>query len=308
MSPPDGAEAVRQIVRMAAEEALEPPRPLARELPPADPFPVEALGPILRPAAEAIHDKVQAPVAIGAQSVLGAAALAVQGHADIELPTGHAKPISDFFVTIAESGERKNACDTEALWPVRHRERALRDRHDTELSSYQNDKAAWERAREQAMKRGKGDRGAIKQALDALGPAPVAPLDPILTCAEPTFEGLCKLFATGHPSLGIFATEGGQFIGGHGMSDDNKLRTATGLSSAWDGEPIRRVRAGDGASILPGRRLSVHLMVQPDVASILLNDRLLTNQGLLSRMLITAPIAPPACACGTSPRPQVKRR
>src|SRR5437870_2113029 len=59
MSPPDGAEAVRQIVRMAAEEALEPPRPLARELPPADPFPVEALGPILRPAAEAIHDKVQ---------------------------------------------------------------------------------------------------------------------------------------------------------------------------------------------------------------------------------------------------------
>ncbi len=139
------------------------------------------------------------------------------------------------------------------------------------------------------MKRGKGDRGAIKQALDALGPAPVAPLDPILTCAEPTFEGLCKLFVTGHPSLGIFATEGGQFIGGHGMSDDNKLRTATGLSSAWDGEPIRRVRAGDGASILPGRRLSVHLMVQPDVASILLNDRLLTNQGLLSRMLITAP-------------------
>ncbi len=107
MSPPDGAEAVRQIVRMAAEEALEPPRPLARELPPADPFPVEALGPILRPAAEAIHDKVQAPVAIGAQSVLGAAALAVQGHADIELPTGHAKPISDFFVTIAESASAR---------------------------------------------------------------------------------------------------------------------------------------------------------------------------------------------------------
>jgi hypothetical protein len=43
----------------------------------------------------------------------------------------------------------------------------------------------------------------------------------------------CKLFAVGHPSLGIFATEGGHFIGGHGMSDDNKLRTATGLSTVW---------------------------------------------------------------------------
>jgi hypothetical protein len=29
--------------------------------------------------------------------------------------------------------------------------------------------------------------------------------------------------------LGIFATEGGQFIGGHGMSEENKLKTAAGL-------------------------------------------------------------------------------
>ncbi len=72
------------------------------------------------------------------------------------------------------------------------------------------------------------------------------------TCPEPTFEGLCKLLAVGQPSVGVFASEGGQFIGGHGMSDDNKLRTAAGLSSVWDGEPIRRVRAGDGSIILPG--------------------------------------------------------
>jgi Protein of unknown function (DUF3987) len=73
------------------------------------------------------------------------------------------------------------------------------------------------------------------------------------------------------------------------MSDDNKLRAATGLASVWDGDPIRRVRAGDGPYVLPGRRLAVHLMLQPDVAAILLSDRLLTNQGLLSRSLVTAP-------------------
>jgi hypothetical protein len=97
---------------------------------------------------------------------------------------------------------------------------------------------------------------------------PTAPLEPILTCTEPTFGGLCKLFAVGHPSLGIFATDGGHFIGGHGMSDDNKLRTATGLSPVWDGDPICRVRAGDGPYVLPGRRSAVHLMVQPDLAAI----------------------------------------
>src|SRR5947207_9941681 len=61
----------------------EPPRPLMRELPPADPFPVDVLGVVLGAAARAIHDRVQAPLAIGAQSVLGAATLAVQAHADV---------------------------------------------------------------------------------------------------------------------------------------------------------------------------------------------------------------------------------
>lgn len=284
-----GAERVRAAIDNSEEVVAEGPRRLMRELPPADPFPVDALGDVLAPAAYAIHDRVQAPLAICGQSVLSAATLVVQAHVDVELPTGHSKPVSNFFVTIAEFGERKTACDTEALWPIRKRESALRELHAADFLTYTNDKTAWDKARDVAVKRGKGNREHIKAALDALGPAPVPPLDPMLICPEPTFEGLCKLFAVGSPSLGIFASEGGQFIGGHGMSDDNKLRTATGLSSVWDGESIRRVRAGDGASILPGRRLSMHLMVQPDVASILLNDRLLTSQGWLSRTLFTAP-------------------
>jgi hypothetical protein len=73
------------------------------------------------------------------------------------------------------------------------------------------------------------------------------------------------------------------------MSDDAKLRTSTGLSSCWDGEPIKRVRAQDGVLLLPGRRISMHLMAQPDVAATWLGDRLLLDQGLLSRVLVTAP-------------------
>ena len=63
-----------------------------RELPPADPFPVDALGEVLRAAAHAIHDPVQAPLAICGQSVLTAAALAGQGHADVVLPIGPGQP------------------------------------------------------------------------------------------------------------------------------------------------------------------------------------------------------------------------
>jgi hypothetical protein len=259
-------ENVRAIVGSTLDQKAEPPRPLTRELPPADPFPVDALG-----------------------TVLAAATLAVQGHANVALPMGHAKPLSSFFVSVAATGERKTAADQEAAWPVRKREAMLRAAFPDEHRHYENAEAAWKKARDAAARKGKGDLARIKQMLDALGPAPPPPLQPILTCSEPTFEGLCKLLAVGWPSVGIFAAEGGQFVGGHGMADDAKLRTASGLSGLWDGEPIKRVRALDGFTVLPGRRVAMHLMVQPDVAAIWFGDRLLAEQGLMSRILMTAP-------------------
>jgi hypothetical protein len=139
------------------------------------------------------------------------------------------------------------------------------------------------------VKKAKGDPNAIKSALDALGPAPMGPLVPLLTCPEPTYEGLCRLLAVSEPSVGVFSSEGGQFIGGHGLTEEKKLLTAAGLSALWDGEPIKRVRAGDGTIILPGRRVAMHLMAQPDVAAIMLSDQMLLRQGFLSRCLVSAP-------------------
>jgi hypothetical protein len=126
----------------------------------------------------------------------------------------------------------------------------------------------------------------------------------MLICPEPTYEGLVRYLAVGQPSVGIFSAEGGAFIGGHGMSNEGKLRTAAGLSSLWDGETIRRVRAGDGAVVLPGKRLTVHLMAQPDVAATLLSDPLLADQGLLSRMLVTAPASTAGTRLWREPRPE----
>jgi hypothetical protein len=275
--------------RVAAQSRPETPRPLIRELPPADPFPVDALGDVLSAATRAIYSKVQSPLAICGQSTLAAATLAVQGFSDVELPTGHVKPLSGFFISVASTGERKTATDGEALWAFRKREKALREEYDVRHPQFKNALTAWEKARDNAAKKANGDHAAIRTALDALGPEPIAPLIPMLTCPEPTYEGLCKLLAVGQPSLGIFSAEGGQFIGGHGMSAEAIMRTATGLSCLWDGEPIKRVRAGDGASVLPGRRVSMHLMAQPDVAAVMLSDPLLLSQGLLSRCLVSAP-------------------
>lgn len=231
---------IQTIIENAEVFRQDPPRPLRREASPATAYPLAALGPILGQAAQAIHEKIQAPQAIGAQSVIAAATLAVQGHANIELPIGQCRPLSAFFMTIATTGERKSSCDAEALKPLNLKEEALRAQYTVDLSRWRNEKEAWDLARSHLLKKGKQKSPQeIAASLSALGDCPDSPLLPLLTCPEPTFEGICKHLVTGQPSLGIFSDEGGQFIGGYGMNEDNRLKTAGAFCSLWDGNAYR---------------------------------------------------------------------
>ena len=183
----------------------------------------------------------------------------------------------------------KSAPDTEATAPIRRREHGLREQYDIDVPAHVNDKLAWEKARDSEVKTAKGERAAIKKALDNLGLEAARSADPTPHVSRADVRGAVQtVHQRTAESRGVPA-EGGQFIGGHGMSPDNKLRTAAGLSDLWDGGVIRRVRSGEGTVILPGRRLCVHLMAQPAVADILFRDALLADQGLLSRMLVSAP-------------------
>jgi len=269
--------------------STESPRPLRRPIADAHAFPSEALGPFTWPV-YAISDKIQCPPAIAALSVLGVASLAAQAHADVLLPrTGQARPLSLYLVSIGESGERKSAADSEASRAIAEYERELAMAFESESNLYRNARDVWESERQNILRSKSMDVALKNNAINALI-EPEAPLIPMLTCPEPTFEGLCKLYLTGRPAIGLFSDEGGHFVGGHAMSEDARLRTAAGLSSLWDGAPIKRVRAAMGESyVLPGRRLAMHLMLQPKIASELLSDPILKDQGLLSRMLVTYP-------------------
>ena len=271
----------------------EAPQPLMREIPPGQAFPIEALGP-LRDVVMAVADISQAPAAIAAQSALAVASLAVQGFADVETLGGDA-PCSLFCLTIAESGERKSTCDRLLMRGLRDHERDHSETHREAEAAWRDACELWEgkRKRLQGEAIGKGkDKGSATAAeadLRALGPEPRAPILPNLTAMDPTFEGLVKLYEKGRPALGLFSDEGGGFIGGHAMNADNRLKTMAGLSRLWNGEPIDRTRAGDGAKTYRGRRLAVHLMVQPVAARPLLSDPQAMGQGFLARVLMTEP-------------------
>lgn len=254
-------------------------------------YPVHALGP-LREAVEAVQGITQAPLAIPAQSALAVASLAVQGFADVET-LGGPRALSLYALTIARSGERKSACDAPLISPLRKHEQDKAKAQRDDMQSWINKQALWKGERDRILseaKRAKGEKRTAAQAdLEALGPEPAAPPSADRTVTEPTFEGLTKLFATGQPSLGLFSDEGGQFLGGHAMNSDNRQKTLAALNDLWQGNPIRRTRSGDGHATLYGRRLAVHLMVQPTVARSFMADPLAADTGFLPRFLMCEP-------------------
>ncbi len=269
----------------------EGPQPLVAEIHPGEPYPVAALGP-LGEAVGAVQGAVQAPVAIPAQSALSVASLAVQGFADVET-LGGPRPVSLYALTIAQSGERKSSCDAPFMAALRDHEREQANAQRLEMQSWRNAQALYKGERDRILadaKTGKSEKRIAAQAdLEALGPEPAPPPTPDRTVTEPTFEGLTRKFFEGHPSLGIFSDEGGQFLGGHAMNSDNRQKTLAALNDLWQGNPIRRTRQGEGAYTLYGRRLAVHLMAQPGVARNFMADPKAHDTGFLARFLICEP-------------------
>ena len=268
-------------------------------------FPVEHLPSLLKNAVEAIVDYVDCPPALAAMSVLSAASLAVQGHADIATPTGP-KPLSLFLLSVAQTGERKTAADKRALVPVTHYESELNTEYRNQCKQYDDVLAVYNADYKPIVNDNKLSTKEKTEKLTALI-KPMPPLKPFLTTDEPTIEGLFSLFLTGRPAIGLFSDEGGSFIGGFGMSEDNRLKTASHLCKMWDTGTLKRVRQdADAMYILFGRRLAFHLMMQPVVADKLYAMHELREQGLHSRILLSFPMSTIGTRMQHETRPESK--
>jgi len=293
---PDATAAdVLALPRLAARVLIEPsapstfasaPEPLRRPLSPALEYPLDALGSLLGEAAKRIHAVVQAPAGLCGQSILAAASLAVQSHADVSI-SGSVEPLSLWHVSIGASGERKSAADHWALSAHVEFEREQAEAWRLAMAAHDVDLSAYKAAARAAEK--KKDAAAIRDALHALGAPPDTPLLPWLLLSEPTMEGLHKAYQYGRPGIGLFNDDAGDFLGGHAMNKDNRTKSAASFSKLWDSGRFDRVRAGDGAAKYYGRRLALHLMVQPIIAESVLSDDVLTGQGFLARCLLAWP-------------------
>lgn len=270
-------------------QGLATPQPLRRSIPAAPEFPLESLPKVLRDMVVLVVEVVQVPPALAGQSALAAACLAVQARANVTID-GRTYPLSNFFVTVGETGERKSASDRIFLAPHHEHQRSLAALAVSQEIDFKIQHAIWKKRWESVIKKQKTSADVDpSQLVKNIGDEPVPPRDPMYLPEEPTYEGLIKLLDTGQPSAGLFSDEGARLIGGHAMSSENQLKTVAGFSKLWDGDAITRSRSGDGHRLLFNRRLSIHLMIQPAIMPKLFGNSLLAGQGFLSRILCAYP-------------------
>jgi hypothetical protein len=265
----------------------EPPMPLVREMPAASPFPHEALGDIGAAVVAQMHRVIQAPLALIGQSILAAMNQACQPYANVCID-GRVSPLSEYFLTLGESGERKSAADSWALAGVRQHQRNLMAQYDQDRDSFEKAQEVYETTAKRILADKKLSPEAKQARLDEIE-KPQAPVMPLLIVSEPSSEAIQRQLIIGEPSIGLVNDEGGQFLGGFAMSPEKRLGTLTTLSRLWDRGEFDRVRVGDGSGSYFGRRLCLHLMVQPAVAASLLADPLAREQGFLARCLVSYP-------------------
>jgi len=282
-----GLDEVRVQLDSANDIEKPPPEPLRRIALSSNQFPIDALGPILTPAVLKIQEMIQAPLAMCGQSVLAGASLALQGLIDIEID-GRRRPVSGYFLTVGCTGERKTAVDEAALAPHRIRDRELYDNYLIEKEAHVMDLDIWN-SQKKNLKSDTTSPEEFKSTIKELGPKPVPPLLPFMFTSEPTVEGLTRLLSDGRPSMGVFSDEGGMMVGGYSFSKEKALHSGASYSKFWDGGPVDRVRGSEEASKLYGRRVALHLMLQPNVAGEFLRNDLLADQGFLTRCLACYP-------------------
>jgi len=226
-----------------------------------DEYPINLFPDIIKSAILDVHEVIQAPIEICAQSALAYASACAQPHFNVRHPAlPKPVPTSMFFLTVAESGERKSSADSMFASPIESHQKKMQEQYRIDLSDWKKDKD--------------GSREPAAQ---------------IYSMSNGTMEGMIKTLNRSQPSLAFMSDEAGSFLGGYSMKSEQKVATFAALSTLWDKGMADRVTANDDAVFLADKRVTMHMLAQPSVMRDLLQDSVAKEQGLLARCMTVSP-------------------
>ena len=263
----------------------------------APPYPIESLPEVVRAAVQEVQSFVKAPLSMVAMSAVMTMSLAAQGIVDVERAEGLRGPAGLFSITVAESGERKSACDKFFAQPLRDYEQARIDEHTEQSKDFEAEMAAWN-ARMEALTAGlRKEKGkaasadSVAELAEHTRAKPEAPRLPQMFYEDTTPEAIAWGLAKKWPSAAIMAAEGGMVLGGHGMSKETLVRNLALLNVLWDGASVTIDRRTKESFRVAGARLTVGIQVQSGLLLDFVQGTrgLARSSGFLARFLIAWP-------------------
>jgi hypothetical protein len=251
------------------------PKPLRKDVTAFD-YPVERLPGVIGKAVREVADCMQAPMALVAASALSAVSAAVQTQFSVRRNRILHGPASLYFLTVADSGQRKSSVDNLFIKPIRDWEAAQRQREKELLAEYEEEIAAWEK-----MDGSERDDRPEK-------PEPT----PKMLRGDDTSEALVS-HLTKYPIAAVICAEAGVIFGGHSMKTEQVKRNLGLLNQLWDGGPVVEGRVGRGEVYIESARVTMGLMVQPIVLDSFFQktDGLSKGIGFNARFLFSHPVS-----------------
>lgn len=292
-----------------AATAVEPdtpwgePEDLFRATESAD-YPLTALPGGIGRAVREVIGFVQCPPALAACSALAALSLAGQALVDVRRSEALIGPVSLFVLAIAESGERKSACDRYFMSAIKDWERASAIAAEPTAAHGRAALASWSAQRDgilnalkQAAKGTRPTKSAksteeLQAQLAALELDPPPPVwVPNLIYNDATQEALAYALARRWPSGGVMSAEAGAVFGGHAMGTDSAMRNMAFLNILWDGADAKFDRRTSESFVVRDARLTMGLAVQPETvrAFFAASKGLARDIGFAARCLVAWP-------------------
>lgn len=262
---------------------------------PSSMFPVNCLPAELQNTIWTVEQSVQSPIPLIVASTFSTMAIACQGLIDVRMPTGQIAPTSMFFITTAESGERKSATDRLLNAPIlalqSHWAAAAAER-DQDLAAaldlWQLEHRAVESRLRRAIKRGQPAEELRAVFKEHARQKPQASPLPHILYSDTTPEALLFNLHKAWPYAALVSSEGSTVLSGPA------LRQIGLLNELWDGSGAIRVdRKTEPSFVLQDARLSLSIMLQRKPFEQFLNRNRgeAWETGFLSRALIAEPLS-----------------
>lgn len=252
------------------------------------------LPPVLQCAAHEVLSMTQAPASMIVSSLLSTASVACQSLVDVQYRLGSSRPtpVGLYFLTLAESGERKTTVDGLVSAPLFSHDELRASFHRQELKIF-NAKSTSFKAKSTALKRqiSKAIQDGtptekLEVQLEQLELAgPQEPPSFRVCYQDVTVEALGKAMHRHSPSACLISSEAAGILRGRAG------QSTAFYNQAWDGGTILVDRVKGDPLTLTNVRLTCNFMIQPGMMQQYLVKRGedARSSGFLARFLVAFP-------------------